>query len=79
MSVIVSETDHGGDLEVIDESEEAVINAENERQQKGGHRDPHSQHKGLTRRDVDLLSKCRKTSECVGYIPYHKFSLLPNL
>ena len=53
----VESGEYSGDLEVIDESEEVLIQAENERRRGGGDELlPHSRS-GLTKRDVDLLSE----------------------
>ena len=49
-----------GDLEVIDEGEEVLIQAENERRRLGNdsrYKFAQAQSKGLSRRDVELLSK----------------------
>ena len=48
--------EYSGELGVIDEGEEALIHAENERRKAGEEMLPHS-HSGLTKRDVELLSE----------------------
>lgn len=50
--------EHPGDLEAIDESEEVLIQAENERRKGGGDENlMGTSRSGLTKRDVDLLSE----------------------